>query len=159
MVEQFQETLGSCIAGGLLLEAVAPQTAILYVVSLCVFLEWKRETRQGEVETVAELDDCLARWIQQNYEAWRDGKQTEGRQLCVLARCGLLLLRPRLGVMRRASGKMLEAWKRVSPSVHYTPLPRILFCLCVSELLAEGQDQEALITWLAYHCLLRPGEA
>ena len=108
MVKQFQEALGNCIAGGLLLEAVAPQTAVLYIVSLCALLQWKSETKQPEVETVSELDDCLARWIQQNYEAWRDGHQSEGRQLCVLARCGLLLIRPRLGGMLRTSGR---CWK------------------------------------------------
>ena len=59
----------------------------------------------------------------------------------------------------RASGKMLEAWKRISPAVHYTPLPFSLFVLFIDRMLELVMVECALLTWTAYHCLLRPGEA
>ena len=75
------------------------------------------------------------------------------------ARCGLQLLMPRLASSFEASGKVLGAWKRVIPVQHYTPLPYTVFVVMVSRMLAEGQDEGALLTWLTYHALLRPGGA
>lgn len=42
------------------------------------------------------------------------------------------------------------------PVRHYTPLPFILLCLLVEDWMRRGETEVALMTWLAYHCLLRP---
>ena len=105
------------------------------------------------------LDDSLGRWIQWCFDRWNHFETNAGRQLCVLARCGLLLLRPRLTSRLRTSGRMLEAWKRVMPPVHFTPLPFAPFLLSVNDLMQSGEGEFALLTWLTYHCVLRPGEA
>ena len=67
------------------------------------------------------------------YDAWATNGEGEGRQFCVYARCGILLPRPDLGTAMRVSGRMLEAWKRLIPPQHYTPLPYLVFVLVVKE--------------------------
>ena len=54
---------------------------------------------------------------------------------------------------------MLEAWKRVMPPVHFTRLPFALFVLFVDDMFGRGEVELGLLTWLTYHCILRPGEA
>ncbi len=52
----------------------------------------------------------------------------------------------------------LEAWERLTPVRHYTPLPFVVFCLLVERFFARGDVGLALITWLTYHGVLRPGD-
>ena len=158
-VKELQQALSSALPGTLLLSAVAPSTLYLYMTALFSFVTWRKERGAPPMETIADLDDALASWIQYHFDRWQAGLQVETRQLCVLARCGLQLLRPRLTGKLQVSGKMLEAWKRVSPAVHYTPLPYVLLVLFVKRLFEVGNIEVALMTWLTFHCLLRPGEA
>ena len=157
--QELVTALGGQIPGSLLLSAVAPKTLLLYLESLARFFLWRSQDGSPASTTIGELDDSLGKWIQHCYDRWNSFETDEGRQLCVLGRCGLLLLRPRLTGFLRTSGKMLEAWKRVMPPVHYTPLPFPLFVLFVQEMFDRGETDMALCTWLTYHCILRPGEA
>ena len=53
---------------------------------------------------------------------------------------------------------MLEAWRRLVPAQHFTPLPSLVFCLMIERMMAEGLFEYALMSWLAYHAVLRPSD-
>ena len=149
--------VGPYLPGELLLSAVAPATALLYMDALSAFLRWADWTQDDLMGGTA-VDGLLSLWIQAVYDTWTASGAGEGRQFCVYARCGIMLLRPDLTTTLRVSGRMLEAWKRLIPPQHYTPLPYLVFILVIHRLLLEGELQLALLTWLTYHCMLRPGE-
>jgi hypothetical protein len=54
---------------------------------------------------------------------------------------------------------MLEAWRRLAPSIHYPPLPYAVLLVMVDTLWRGGEWEMGLYLWLSHHCLLRPGEA
>ena len=79
------------------------------------------------------------------------------RQSCVFARAGLILLRPRLGGVLRTSGRLLEAWRRVAPSVHYAPMPYGVFLLMMQYYFENEYWDMAMYLWLSFHCFA-PGK-
>ena len=102
-------SFGHSIPGDLLLRAVAPMTLLQYLESLLKFLQWRAAVGEPVPRGVGDLDDSMSRWIQSCYDCWNSFETAEGRQICVYARCGLLLLWPRLIGLLRTSGRMLEA--------------------------------------------------
>lgn len=143
----------------LLLHTVRPATLKVYFECLLKFLSWVKSSGHPTIDGAAEMDDCLSRWIQYCFEQWRAGVASSGRQVCVNARCCLLLLRPRLLCRLQGSGKCLEGWKKLIPPIQFRPVPYLMLVGVMSFQLGEGDWVFALATWVTYHCLLRPGEA
>lgn len=153
-IEFFERILPST----LLLYTVRPQTVKVYLKALVEFLQWMAKNRVERVHTTEGLDDTLCRYIQEKFKEWEENVSGSTRQHCVNLRCCLILLRPRLCNRLQGSLKCLEGWKKLSPPTHYLPVPYGLTLLMITGFMKEGELETAILTWLCYHCLLRPGE-
>lgn len=107
----------------LLLHTVRPEPLKTYLLALMSYLQWRGDRQEEAIGGSSDLDDSLCKWIQWVFERWRAGDGRAGRQLCVNARCCILLLRPRLMRVLMASSRALEGWRRLAPATHYIPLP------------------------------------
>lgn len=158
-MEEGIEFMRRIVPCALLLHAVRPSTLRVYFRALLEYHRWRKGNGEPKIGCTADLDDSLCRFIQHAYGLWKRGRATIGRQNCVYARCCIQLIHPRLISKLAVSQRALEAWKRVAPSTHFLPIPYIVLVGIVDAMLGRGSVEVALLTWLCYHALVRPGEA
>jgi len=132
--------------------AFADATQTKYKNAVTKFRLWCRGRSWNDYE---DLDDLLTQYIHILF-ANRAGK---GRDQAVCTVFGLCSYNPRLKPFLSRSLLAIRGWGRIVPGESHPPLTWALTALIALKMVVDGYFREAVITLVAFDCLLRSGES
>jgi integrase len=132
---------------------VSPLTKKRYESAVAAFFSWMQSETISLPATVNEFDDILCSYLE---FLWEEG---EGRSLASNTVAGLQYVRPTLKKNLICAWRLLSAWAKRELPARAPPLtPYLLECFAGQALL-QNEPLVCLVCILAFHGLLRTGEA